>query len=467
MSGCLDGGVPDYAIGGWTPPYGIEYAVDPLSAMVTLLVSFIAAMVVTGSGPSINDQVSANKQTLFYATYLLCLAGLLGMTLTGDLFNVFVFLEISSLSSYALIALGPTRRAPLAALQYLIVGTIGATFFLIGIGLLYQMTGTLNMEDLSQRLPVEEAPRTLLVALAMMSVGLAIKMAVFPVHTWLPAAYAASPDSVTAFLAATSTKVSIYAFIRLVFTIFSGRFAFDMLPLDSELMFLALLGVFVASVGAIFQTDLKRVLAYSSIAQVGYILFGVSIGSVEGLAAAIAHMMHHGLIKGGLFMAIMAVVVGLRSRSSGTKNRLTTDASKRGITDWTSIERFEGLGRTSPLLALLIVLGLLGLIGVPLTAGFVSKWMLVSAALQLGSPIGAALVLIASLLAVAYSWRIVETMFFMPPSDTSTDSVVGYRTPTVMFVCTAGLTLLPFVFGTYPLIARWSTIAARQLLGAG
>ena len=205
----------EYQLGGWPSPYGIVYRVDHFNAFVMLFVSALGALVLTYSPPSVADEIPKSKQYLFYPSYLLCLTGLLGMCVTGDLFNVFVFLEISSLSSYALISLGKTRRAPLAAFQYLILGTIGATFFLLGIGLLYQITGTLNMADIAEKLAASDSKRAELVAFAFMTVGLFIKMAVFPLHTWLPNAYTYAPSVVTTFIAATSTKVSVYAFARI------------------------------------------------------------------------------------------------------------------------------------------------------------------------------------------------------------------------------------------------------------
>lgn len=432
-----------YQIGGWEPPYGIEYVVDPFTAYIVLFVSFIAAIVLTYARHSITAEVDESKHTLFYATYLLCMTGLLGMCVTGDLFNVFVFLEISSLSSYALIALGRTRRAPLAALQYLILGTVGATFFLIGIGLLYQMTGTLNMAGLAERLPRDSGSRTLMVAFAMMSVGLAIKMAVFPVHTWLPNAYSYAPSAVTAFIAATSTKVSVYAFIRLMYTIFGASFAFDVMPLDTELMILALFGIYVASVAAIFQDDVKRLLAYSSVAQIGYMLLGISLNDVDGLAGGIAHLMNHAVIKGGLFMAVGAMVLRLES---------------------SKLEDMRGIGKTMPWTSLAMAVGGLALIGVPLTAGFVTKWMLLTTTLKIGAPIVAGLMLISSLLAVAYVWRIIETMYFAEPSE---KALAAREAPPIMLASTwvvIGLTVVLGVWTTYS--AGLATEAAHHLIGS-
>jgi multicomponent Na+:H+ antiporter subunit D len=392
----IQSGPIHYEIGNWKPPYGIEYVVDGLSGFVLMFVSALGAIVLTYGKPSIDKEIPHSKHYLFYATYLLCMTGLMGMCITGDLFNVFVFLEISSLSSYALISLGKTRRAPLAALQYLILGTIGATFLLIGIGLLYQMTGTLNMADIAGRLDIENGGRTLLVAFAFMTIGLFIKMAVFPLHTWLPNAYTYAPSVVTAFIAATATKISVYAFIRLIWGIFTPDFAFNTHPLDEALLVLALVGIFVASTAAIYQDNVKRLLAYSSIGQIGYMLLGIGLVSVGGLTATIVHMFNHALIKGGLFMAMGCFALRLGS---------------------VKLADMRGAARTMPWTSLAFAIGGLGLIGVPLTAGFISKWLLLTSCFEAGRWPVAALMLASSLLALVYVWRVVEALFFAEPSE--------------------------------------------------
>ena len=395
LSRVLESGSISYELGGWPSPYGIVYVVDYLSAFVMLFVSGLGAIVLTYAPRSIEREIPYSKHYLFYATYLLCLTGLLGMCITGDLFNVFVFLEISSLSSYALISLGKTRRAPLAALHYLILGTIGATFFLIGIGLLYQMTGTLNMADIAARVQTVGGPRTVLVAFAFMTIGLCIKMALFPLHTWLPNAYTYAPSAVTCFIAATATKVAVYAFIRMIFVIFTPKFAFESLPLDLALMVFSLIGIFIASAAAIYQTNVKRLLAYSSVAQIGYMLLGISMANVGGLSAGIVHMFNHALIKGGLFMAVGCFALRIGS---------------------VHLDDLRGAGKTMPLTAFAWVIGGLGLIGVPMTAGFISKWMLLTSALETNWWPVAALMLLSSLLAVVYVWRVVEAIYFSQPS---------------------------------------------------
>jgi multicomponent Na+:H+ antiporter subunit D len=178
----LDNGPIQYFFGGWAPPWGIEYRIDALNAFVLVIVGGIGAAVLLFAGPSVEKEIREGHQHLFYALVLLLLAGLFGIVITGDAFNVFVFLEIASLASYALIAMGKDRRALTAAFQYLILGTVGATFFLIGIGLLYAMTGTLNMADMGERIHGIHDSRTVLTAFAFITVGIALKAAVFPMH---------------------------------------------------------------------------------------------------------------------------------------------------------------------------------------------------------------------------------------------------------------------------------------------
>jgi len=387
-------GTISYELGGWSPPWGIEYRIDKLNAFIALIISGVSTVVLVAAQTSIEKEIPQEKHTLFYILYLLSLTGMLGIVTTGDAFNVFVFLEISSLSAYSLIALGRDRRALWASFQYLIMGTIGATFILIGIGLMYQMTGTLNMADLATRLPEVAETRTVTTAYVFFIVGVCLKLALFPLHLWLPNAYAHAPSIVTAFFAATSTKVAAYLLIRFTFSIFGVSFSFTTLPMEMVFLTLGLLGIFVASTVAIYQDNIKHVFAYSSVAQIGYMIVGFSMSTNAGLSAMLLHVFNHALMKGALFLALGAVMLRLGS---------------------TQLKDFQGLGRQMPLTMAAIVVGGLSLIGVPLTVGFVSKWYLVVAALEKGWWPVAGLVLLASLLAVVYVWRIVETAYFKAP----------------------------------------------------
>jgi multicomponent Na+:H+ antiporter subunit D len=395
-----EAGTISYAIGNWPPPWGIEYRVDRLSAFVLVLVAGVAAVVLPYSRASIEAEVAPQQHYLLYTMFLLCLAGLLGITITGDAFNVFVFLEVSSLSTYVLIALGRDRRALVASYQYLIMGTIGATFFVIGVGLLYLMTGTLNIADMGQRIAAVQGTRPVLAALAFLTVGVSLKLALFPLHQWLPNAYAFAPSAVASFLAATATKVAVYVLLRFYFSVFGESAVFARLPMQQAMLLLALAGMFVASTVAIFQTDLKRLFAYSSVGQIGYIILGLSFDSAAGLTATIVHLFNHGVTKGAVFLLLGGVA---------------------WVMGGTSLARIQGLGRRMPLTSFGIVLCGLSLVGVPGTAGFVSKWYLILAALEKGQWWLVFLIVASSLLAAAYLWRFVEAAYFREPRQDTAD----------------------------------------------
>ena len=385
-------GVISYHIGDWAPPIGIEYRVDIVNAWVLVIVASIAAVVAPYAVTSVEHEVAARRIPLFYAAYLLFLSGLLGIAITGDVFNVFVFLEISSLSAYALISLGRARRALTAAFRYLIMGSVGATFIVIGIGLLYVMTGSLNMADLAELLPAVRDSRTVKVAYGFLGVGICLKLALFPFHLWLPNAYAFAPSPVTAFMASTATKVAVYMLLRFFLSIFGAAFSFDVMALDMVLLPLALVAIVTMSLVAIFQVDVKRLLAYSSVAQIGYMILGLSFASVTGLTATLLHLFNHALMKGALFMALGCVVYRIGS---------------------VHIDSMAGLGKRMPWTMAAFVLGGLSLVGVPLTVGFVSKWYLILGALEKGGLwiAVAVLVLLTSVMALVYVWRVVESAY--------------------------------------------------------
>jgi len=406
----IDGGFISYHIGGWAPPIGIEYRVDAANALVLLLISGISTVVLPFAKVSIAAEISKRHHTLFYAMFMLCLTGLLGVVITGDAFNVFVFLEISSLSTYVLVAKGASkdRRALIAAYDYLIMGTIGATFFVIGLGFLYMATGTLNMADLADRIADMPGNRTVQAGFAFIIIGMGLKAAMFPLHHWLPNAYNYAPSAVTAFLAATATKAAIYVMLRFMFSVFQPEFVQQMGAVWI-IGLLAVIAMFVASFIAVFQNNFKRMLAYSSIAQIGYMLLGISMFNLNGLTATMVHLFNHGITKAALFMAVGALVL-----RTGT----------------TFYDRIAGMGRVMPFTGAAIVVGGLSLIGVPGTAGFISKWMLVQAAFDNGWWWMALMIMASSLLAVVYVWRIVETLYLQAPNP----DAVHREAPLMMIV---------------------------------
>jgi len=416
------GNVISYAIGNWPPPWGIEYRVDALSAFVLVLISTTAFLVMLFSLHSVELELPVHLHYLYYTMFALCLAGLLGITITSDAFNIFVFLEVSSLSTYVLIALGRQRKALFAAYQYLIMGTIGATLIVIGIGMLYLLTGTLNLHDMAARLTPVQDTRAAAAAIAFITVGLSLKLALFPLHHWLPNAYAHAPSPVSAFLAATATKVAIYVLLRFYFSVF-GTEVFSELTLRPVLMIFSLAGMFVASFIAVFQVNLKHLFAFSSVAQVGYIVLGISLGNAAGLESAVIHLFNHGITKGAIFM-----LLGMVAYAMGN----------------TRLDHLSGLGKTMPATSLGIVICGLSLVGVPGTSGFVSKWLLVVAAMEAGQWWLVFLIVLSSLLAVAYVWKFVEVAYLHAPAS---DAHLIRRLPLTLWLPALLLTGATVYFG--------------------
>lgn len=434
-----------YALGSWPAPFGIALHVDELSAIMLLIVTGASTFVLIAARQSIDADVDEDRQPMFYSAWLLALAGLAGIVVSADAFNIFVFMEISSLASYILIAGGPDRRALPAVFKYLIMGTIGATFYLIGIGLIYMMTGTLNLGDMELRIHEVSDQRPILAAAGFITVGLALKAAVFPLHVWLPNAYTFAPNAVTAFLAACATKVSIYVLLRFDFFVFQQNLSGHDLQFGYFLMPLACLAIIVASGVAVFEPNIKRLLAYSSVAQIGYIMLGASLVSVAGLTASVAHLFNHALAKGVLFLAVIA---------------LAARVSKLRLAD------LSGIAHRMPWTAAAMLVGGLSLIGVPGTAGFISKWYLLTAAAEAGD-LGWILVLVivaGSLLAVIYVWRIVEAFYFAPATDRT--GVERTEAPAGLLLVVWIAAMLNIVFGLHPeLPLDLSRAAAASLLG--
>lgn len=385
-----------YHIGGWPPPWGIEYRIDALNAFVLLIITIIGAVTVPYARKSVARELESHQHPWFYTMYLLCLTGLLGIVATGDAFNAFVFLEISSLATYVLIALGRNRPSLVASYQYLIMGTIGATFYVIGVGLLYLVTGSLNFVDIAQRLgPIADQQwPAVMAALSFLTVGICLKLALFPLHGWLPNAYTCSPSFVTAFLAGTATKAAIYLLIRILYSVFGTAIAFERLPVTEVLVVLSIAAMFLASLTAVFEENAKRILAYSSIAQIGYITLGIALANQAGLTGAIVHLFNHALIKTALFLALGAILFRTGS---------------------VQMSHLAGIGRKMPLTLAAFVIAALGLIGVPGTSGFISKWHLALGSIEHGWWPLAFLIVASSLISVVYIGRIVEVAYFREP----------------------------------------------------
>jgi multicomponent Na+:H+ antiporter subunit D len=439
----LGGETVGYLMGNWQAPYGIELRVDALSALILLVVTGASSVSLLFGSKSIDSQIEADRQRFFYTAWLLVLAGLCGILVSADAFNIFVFMEISSLASYVLVAGGPDRQALPAVFKYLFMGTIGATFYLIGVGLIYLMTGTLNLADMALRVQEVSDLKPIVMAAGFITIGMALKAAVFPMHVWLPNAYTYAPNMVTVFLAACATKVAIYVLLRFDFTVLQPNIVGHDIQFGYFLMPLAVLGIVIASGAAMFEGNLKRLLAWSSVAQIGYITLGASLVSVAGLTASILHVFNHALAKGALFLTLAALAMSV--------SRLR-------------IEDIGGVAKHMPWTMAAFVLGGLSLIGVPGTAGFISKWYLISAVAAEGSLgiVLIAIILISSLMALVYIWRVIESAYFGKPAAETGE--LG-EAPMPMLIGAWLAVAANFYFGLFPAIPlKLSTMGAETLL---
>lgn len=432
-----------YELGGWPPPWGIEFVTDGASRAMTIIISCLSVVSTLYAKPLIEKEIAIEDIPRTYSAWLLSIGGLLGLVMTADAFNLFVFLEISSLSAVTLVAMGAgvDRRALVAAFNYLIIGAIGATFYVIGVGFCYAVTGTLNMADLAMRLPdATQAP--VVVGLAFMATGMMVKAAAFPVHMWLPAAYGYAPSAVSSLLSAVATKAAIYILARILFTIFGGLGDTTELILLWVLIPLSLMAMFAGTILAIFEDDVKKMLAQSSIAQIGYITLALGVGTMATVTAGFVHMINHAMIKGAMFMAVGALAVHLGKRAN--------------------LGTIVGLGRAMPITSSAMLVCGFSLIGLPLTAGFISKIYLVSALLESGLGLITGLVLISSALSVVYLWKMVEVMWMRPaPEGGRVQESIWIYGPIWI------LALANIVFGIYATpVVNLARDAANALLGA-
>jgi multicomponent Na+:H+ antiporter subunit D len=420
-------GAIQYWLGGWKPPWGIEYRVDHLNAFILCLISLLAFVAAVYARKSVERELP-EKISQFWCLYLLLTTGLLGIAITGDMFNLFVLLEVASLSGYALVAIGKDH-ATVAGFRYLIIGTIGASFYLLGIGYLYIATGSLNMADLQALLPSLYASRVVKTAFVFILIGFAIKIALFPFHAWQPNAYTYAPSAVSVIISTAAAKTFIYALIRVIFTVFTLNFINGILPIFEILCWMAAIAMVTGSIFAIKQDNLKRMLAYSSVANVGYIVLAIGLAPSAslGLRPAVMHILNHAIIKAGMFMAAGAFIHKMNLGH---------------------IKNFIGLGRQMPYSSLVLILAALAMIGMPPGVGFVSKWYLILAALETGHYVFVAVIFFSTLLMIVYFWRVIEIMYIKPAKEGSNIITTGVaEAPLSMLLPSLLLGCLTFVIG--------------------
>lgn len=384
------GQVIHYYMGNWVPPLGIEFVVDPINAVIVAMITFLAMCTAIYSTPFLKKSNWLYMGGYYTLMALLCV-GLSGMTLTGDVFNLYVYLEIASLSGYGLIALGG-NKGTLAAFRYLLIGTIGASLYLLAIGFMYSMTGSLNMADLSVLLQDKMDYPLMIMVIGLLIAAFGIKAALFPFHGWQPDSYTYSHPGAAPLISGAMSKVPAYAMLRFFFYLFGAQHLFVQHGL-TVIGILGALGIILGSVMAIAQDDFRRMLAYSSVAQIGYIAVGLAIGSMYGLIGAILHIINHAFMKGSLFMAIG----GVQYRFGEFR-----------------ISQLGQLNKKMPFTVFTICVAALGMIGIPPAGGFFSKIYIMQGAMETGQYIYIAVLVISSLLNAVYFFRVMENIFVNP-----------------------------------------------------
>lgn len=383
----MNTGVVEYRVGGWTPPWGIHLVVDGINAFVVVLIQAVALLALIHSYRAVLDDVGP-KRRIYYPLYLLFVAGISGISMTGDAFNLYVLIEVSALTSYALLSLG-ARRSVHSAFNYLILGAIGASFYLLGIGYLYLKTGTLNMIDLRQSIMMDglmESP-SVHVAFVLIMLGVWMKMALFPVHGWLPNAYAYSPPTSASLIAPLMTKVMVYVMIRMMLSVFGPLYIFEYLDWSNAVVYLAIAAILAGSLMALGQRNYRKMLAYIVVAEVGYMVGGAWVAGQTAMVGAIYHILSDSAMTLCLFLVAGAIF----HKTNAFRN-----------------EDFEGLFRKMPVTMGVFVMGALSMVGIPPTAGFFSKWYLIGGAFETGDWLFAFALIVSSLINAVLFFRIFE-----------------------------------------------------------
>jgi multicomponent Na+:H+ antiporter subunit D len=391
-----EGGDLRYRMGGWQESagyeVGIELRVDMLAALVVAMVILVGFVNILFAKTRVVGEMR-EKVAFFYALKQLLIVGLCGIVMTNDAFNLYVLIEITSLTSYALIAMG-NRRAALSSFNYIIMGTIGASFYLLGVGYLYIKTGSLNIDDISTVLQSGDlwGHPSVTIAFILIMLGIWTKMAFFPLHGWLPNAYSYAPGVVGSFMAPLMTKVMVYVMLRVMLWLFGGQYVYSSGLVWGELViWMSIIAIVAGSFLALARTDIKKMLTYLIVAEVGYMVGGAWLANGAGLAGSMYHILSDAAMTFCLFLA--ANIVILRTGD----HRLTA---------------FNGLFARMPLTMIGFTVGGLSMIGLPPTCGFFSKWYLISGGIEAGHWSYVAALLFSSLVNAVIFFRIFERAYF-------------------------------------------------------
>ncbi|MEM6915156.1 MAG: monovalent cation/H+ antiporter subunit D family protein [Verrucomicrobiota bacterium] len=390
-------GPMDYFVGGWEEPIGIgiHLRIDALNALLLIAIATVAVLVTFFSLRRVGEK-NTEKTHYFYILFLLLCVGLFGITIAGDAFNLFVLIEVSSLTSYGLIAMGSNRRGAYAAFNYVLMGTVGASFYLLGVGYLYLTTGSLNMQDIHSILaanPDIASSKAVEISFIFILIGIWIKMAFFPLYGWLPNAYSYCPSSTACFLAPLMTKISVYVMIRVMTSVFGLSWVFASLEWSNIVVWLAVIAILAGSVLALAQREIKKMLCYLIVAEVGYMVGGSWLADEQlwGLTGALYHILADATMTLCLFLA-----AGLLAKRYGARR----------------LSDLEGMFRKAPWIMVAFVVGALAMIGVPPTCGFFSKFYLIRGGIDAGHWEYVIALLLSSLVNAVLFFRIFEIAFF-------------------------------------------------------
>lgn len=408
-SGCLS-----YHMGSWEPPFGVEIRIDFLGIFMMILISAVCLVAAIYSRKYISSEVEEGKTATYYSLFLVFSASTLGFCATGDIFNMFVFFELTAVTSYALVAIPGSSKAIKAAVKYLLMGEPASFLVLLAVSLLYSVTGTLNMADLAEKIASSGYTQVIIAAYVIFAVGFAVKAALFPLHTWLPDAHSMAPSPVSALLSGLFVKMGIFGMIRLAHSVYPAYLSSDLSVINSLLTWVAAAAVIYGSIMAIKQKDFKMMIAYSTVAHVGCILIGLGLTDVRALMGSMYHIMAHSLAKACFFLCAGSIIY-----QSGYR----------------MIEDLKGASTKMPLTCAAFALASLSIVGIPPTAGFISKWYLVWGSLNAGNVLVGVVILLGSVMAAVYCFRVVYYMFFLPPSKGAWQEVSG-EAP-VSMVCTS------------------------------
>ncbi len=437
------GGHLSYPLGGWEPPYGIELRVDFSGYFLMMAVAGISLAAVIYSRRYIEKEVEGGRITAYYVLFLLMSASMMGFVITGDVFNLFVMMEILSISSYALVAVTGNRNAVRAAFKYLLMGAPSSIMVLLGVGLLYSVTGTLNMADLAARVGDTGYREVLIASYAILVLAFMVKAAVFPLHLWLPDAHSIAPSPISAMLSGLVVAVSAFAVARITFSVFTVH-AWGLVGTTLEALAVAgAAAVLFGGIMAIYQKDFKMMIAYSTISHMGYVVLGITALNPEGITGAVYHILDHGIAKACLFMCAGNFIY------------------RKGFR---KIEQLKGAWREMPWTCFAFSLAAWSIIGLPPSAGFISKWYLVYGSVRAGKVPYAVVLLVGSILAAVYCFRVVYYMFFQPAKEGDWGERLS-EAPASMSVPTWALSLATLFFGVFSYLFLDSLLkAAAQLL---